>query len=110
MKFSEQTSRFSEARRKLMLPHPIGEAESIRIAFDECSIALKNLNKKELDDDVLSLIEKLEIFMNINDLEDPNEIGLFKIKAEMLNQDEKFELASVIDEIAYWFEIAKYSK
>ena len=104
MKFSYQSEKFSAARRALMLPHSGGEAASIAGAFHECSLGLHKLNDNALDDDARSWVYKLKKLMDTSGFVDPDERGLWTVKAASLTTDQKLELSRVVDELAHWFE------
>jgi len=104
MKYTYAAEKFSTARSALMLPHPMGEAEPIMRAFHECSLALHNLDKENLDDYALTRVARLEELMSTEGLKDPSGKGLWIVKAERLTIDEKIELARIVDELAYWFD------
>jgi hypothetical protein len=102
--FAYPSEKFSTARRFLMLPHPNGEASSITHAFHECSLGLAGIDKTSLDDDALGWIRQLEELMNTDGLEDPDgKAGLRMVKAESLTINQKSNLSSVVDTLAYWF-------
>ena len=103
MRFSYQKEKFNVARCCLMLPHTNGDAHSIMEAFRECGHALHDFDRSLLDDDAQSWVRRLEEFMNTDGLSDPEEKGLWQVKAETLNHDEKIELSNIIDELAHWF-------
>ena len=56
--FAYPSEKFSEARRKLMLPHPRGEAFSISDAFHSCSLGLASVDKGFLDDEAIIQLAK----------------------------------------------------
>ena len=98
-----QWEKFSSARSALMLPHPRGESESIAIAFHECHHALHTLNRELLDDTVRDWIQKVEDFMDTDGLLDPDGRGLWTVKADLLTEEQRFELSNTIDELASYF-------
>ena len=89
-----------------MLPHTKGEAESIMLAFHECSLGLHDLDRDDLDENARDWVRKLEELMNTDGLNDPSDRGLWKVKAEQLSNDEKTGLSRVVDELAHWFDSA----
>ena len=101
--FSYQAEKFAIARRRLMLPHPNGEAASIVSAFHECSQGLHGLNETRLDDQARSLLGLLTTLMDISEVADPQERGAWMVKAAAFTVEQKFELARVVDELATWF-------
>ena len=103
MPFSYQAEKFAIARRRLMLPHPNGEAASIISAFHECSQGLHGLDVAKLDDQAHSLLGLLTTLMDISEVADPQERGAWAVKAAAFTVEQKFELARVIDELATWF-------
>lgn len=100
--YSYAAEKFAQARRNLMLPHPSGESESIMLAFHGCSLALHNLAREGLDDDVHGWLRELEELMSTKGMIDSGK-GLWIAKAERLSVDDKITLSNVIDELAYWF-------
>lgn len=102
--FAYAAEKFSTARRNLMLPHPKGEAQSIMHAFHECSLGLDDIDKSKLDENAATRVRKLEQLMDTSGLEDPDEEGLWVVKARQLTIDEKIELSGLIDELAHWFD------
>jgi len=86
-----------------MLPHALSEAQSIANAFLDCSLALDHLDRRELDDGARALVVQLEWFMNTAGVEDPDGRGTWLVMAERFSDEEKLELARVIDELAHWF-------
>ena len=103
MKFSYQDQKFSQARSCLMLPHSLGEAESIAQAFHECSLGLHGLDKDSLDDSARSLVNKLEELMKTDGVDESQESGTWQIRAEKYSNDQKLDLANIIDDLAHWF-------
>jgi len=101
--FSYQAEKFAIARRRLMLPHPNGEAASIVSAFHECSQALHGLNEAKLDDQARGLLGLLTTLMDTSEVVDPQDRGPWTVKAAAFTVEQKFELARVIDELAAWF-------
>lgn len=104
MSFTYQAEKFSSARSALMLPHFSGEHISIANAFHEISLALHQFDRSQLDDSATSWIKKLDSLMDTEDLSDPNQEGLWAVKAKTLSEDDKIELSMVVDELAHWFE------
>lgn len=103
MTISYAAEKFSDARRMLMLPHPHGEAHSIANAFAECDHGLSDLNISSLSDDVQRLVAELKAIKSTVGLTDPDQIGLYKVKAALLTEDERFSFSTLVDELAYWF-------
>ena len=103
MKFSYQTEKFSVARSALMLPHPRGESESIASAFHACSLGLHDLNIDSLDDNARDWVSQIKAFIDTTDLSDPDDRGLWAVKADLLTEEQKFELSRVVDELACYF-------
>jgi len=104
MKFSYQVEKFSSARSSLMLPHPEGEAKSLCDAFRECSLGLHNFDESLIqDDNALNNIRKIKESMNSSGLNDQEEKGLWRIKAESLSEEEKYDFSNAVDELASYF-------
>ena len=104
MPFLYQAQKFAIARRRLMLPHPNGEAASIVSAFHECSQGLHGLDARKLDDKSRTLLAQLTMLMDTSDVADPHERGPWTMKASAFTAEQKFELSRVIDDLAGWFE------
>ena len=105
MKFAYQSEKFATARRSLMLPHQGDVTKSIADAFFECSLGLRNLDVNDLDDGARESLRKLKELMDATGLDDPNERGLYIIKAETLTTEQKTELSNEINYLASWFDI-----
>ncbi len=104
MKFSYEAEKFSVARSALMLPHLEGESKSIYHAFNACSLGLDNLDRKLLtDDNAIKNVSKIEELMDTSGLTDSEDKGLWKIKAELLSEEEKYDLSTAVDELASYF-------
>lgn len=111
-RFSYQKKQFSAARSSLMLPHPEGEAASIASAFYECSRGLHTLDEQELDDSVRYSLTKVKELMDTSGLAnpaDPDQRGLWMVKADSLTEEQKFDLSRAVDELAHWFEMEFWS-
>ena len=104
MPLAYQAEKFAIARRRLMLPHPNGEAASIVSAFHECSQGLHGLNDKGLDDRARSLLARLKMLMDTSEVADPQDRGPWTVKATAFTVEQKFEVSQVIDELASWFD------
>ena len=94
------------ARRALMLPHPMGEAQSLVAAFQECSIGLSNVRDDMLDDDSRHWVRIIRETMDSSDIDITDETrktGTAIVRAKQLSTDEKQEFASAVDELAHWF-------
>lgn len=105
MGFNYAYEKFSQARRCLMLPHPQGESASIATAFDLCSRGLMNLNNSDLSENARHDLDKLNALMDTTGLSDPNGVGLDRVKAETLNQEQRLQLSQCVDELANWFRL-----
>lgn len=103
MSFEYAASKFSTARRNLMLPFPAGEAQSIAHAFHECHLGLKDIQEDQLDDNSRSWHRELLDLMSTEGLEDPAGEGLWAVKAKTLSEGDLFRLSSVVDDLQYWF-------
>ena len=103
MTISYAAEKFSDARRMLMLPHPHGEDQSIANAFAECDHGLSDLNVSSLSNDVQRLVADLKAIKSTAGLTDPDKIGLYKVKAALLTEDERSSFSTLVDELAYWF-------
>jgi hypothetical protein len=104
VKYPYQAEKFAKARRALMLPHPIGQADSIARAFHECHLGLHRLDRRQLDDNARDWLVKLDRCMDTSGLADRHSKGLWQIKAETLTESEKMGLSQIVDELAHWFD------
>lgn len=103
MSFEYAATKFSTARRCLMLPFPEGIAQSIAHAFHECELGLRDIHPEHLDENSSRWVKRLRELMNTDGLSDPNKRGLWAVKAESLSEDQQLDLAEVVDELQYWF-------
>jgi hypothetical protein len=86
-----------------MLPHTMGEAQSIAEAFHNCHLAFHRFDESSLDDRARSLVLKIKGFMDTGGIDDSTGVGTWVLKAKSLNNDEKLELSNAVDELASWF-------
>jgi hypothetical protein len=101
--FMYPSEKLNDARRALMLPHPLGEADSLVRALEACERALHGGELKAVeDDDVRRWVGIIERARDTTGLEDTNGQGLGKAKAERMTQEEEFEFSSAVDELASW--------
>lgn len=103
MNYSYQVQKLSEARRALMLPHDVGEAHAIAIAFRACSCAFNTLDENQLEEKARSWIYNIKNFMSTTGIVDDLGEGTLLIKAQSLSKDEQRKLSDSIDELAHWF-------
>lgn len=96
--------KLSAARRHLMLPHSQGEAYSIMMAFEECSLGLRDVDRDELDDNARAWVDTIGDLMDTTGIDDPAKRGTWVIKAERLSIDEKISLSSAVDQLAFWLD------
>lgn len=104
MGFRDAAEKFDQARRNLMLPHPDGEEQSLLHAFHECSHGLDEIDRSRLEGNAADWVEELEAFMDTSGLEDPDDKGLWLVKARHLDTDDRIKVSSLIDELADWFQ------
>lgn len=104
MRYSYQAEKLSSARSSLMLPHTRGEAESIANAFHELSLAFHKLDVHALDDSAQRWVDKLQRYMDTTGLSDPNDEGIWVVKAHTFSADEQLEISHTVDELAHWFD------
>lgn len=102
--FSYQAQKFAQARSCLMLPHPMGEAQSIADAFHMCLLGLDNLDHERLDEEAADKVRQLKALMDTTGLNDPAGVGLWRVKAEQFTDEEKSELSELVDALASWFD------
>jgi hypothetical protein len=93
-----------------MLPFPQGESHSISLAFHECYLGLKDLNREDLDSSAREWISKLEQFMDTGGIEDSSGRGTWAVRADKLTENEKIELSTIIDELANWFHMCFWDR
>src|SRR5262249_36291878 len=101
--FSYAGEKLSTARRILMLPHPRGEAESLRSAFVECDLGLKNVPRSELDENARSWLDTIMGAMDTTGAKDQSD-GLWIVKAASMTIDEKIAFSKAVDELIWWFD------
>jgi hypothetical protein len=85
-----------------MAPHVDDEASSHVGAFDECSLALKELPNEELDESARSWIATIVRTMDTTGIEDPSGRGIWAIRAEQLSIEEEQEFSRAVDGLANW--------
>lgn len=102
MKFGYQAEKLSQARSALMLPHRGGEALSVAECFEFCNRAFHQFDASGLDDNARDWIETIQGFMDTTGIDTPN--GRWLVKASKLTDDEKYELANAVDQLADWFD------
>jgi hypothetical protein len=85
-KYTEE--KFSEARRKLMLPPPIKEAQVLKEVFQLCRLGLNNISLDDLNERARDHASKLTELIE---------------KKEKLSAPEKQELCDLINDLAYYF-------
>ena len=100
---SYQSEKFSQARRKLMLPHARGEAASIAEAFLEISLAMNTLDEATLDDNARSQVQRLRALMDTSSTPHGSETGAWMAKAKGFSPVQKSEVSSLVDTLAGWF-------
>jgi hypothetical protein len=86
-----------------MLPHPHGEAMSISEAFAECSAGFRDLRDEDCDDSARQWVNTIREYMDTSGIDDSSGRGTWRIKAEGMSLDEKYELSAAVDELAHWF-------
>ena len=102
--FAYPSEKFSAARSNLMLPHLRGEADSISMAFSECSLGLAGVDKNTLDDEARRWVAELDDLMDTTGFEDPDgKKGLWMVQAETFTNDEMFQISNLVDTLAFWF-------
>ncbi|UOB05133.1 hypothetical protein [[Acidovorax] ebreus] len=107
-----QAKCFSEACRSLMLPFSEGEAAAIANAFHLCHKALEEhrLKKSKVErESVQAWLDVVEKTMDTAGLEDPNGVGLWRIKAQSLTEQEKSDFSGAVYELAGWFDMQFWS-
>lgn len=104
MSFEYAASKFSTARRILMLPHPHGEADSIADAFHECHLGLKDIDRGQLDDSARDWVATLDELMNTEGFADESGVGLWRVKAATFGVDDLLDLSMAVDELQHWFD------
>lgn len=102
--FSYQAQKFAQARSCLMLPHPMGEAQSIADAFHMCLLGLDNLDYERLDEEAADKVRQLEALMDTAGMEDPAGVGTALLKAEQFTDEEKSQVSELVDDLASWFD------
>jgi len=103
MDYGYLSQKLSAARDVLMLPTSSGEADSIVEAFKILRAAFHRMDESGLDGDARKRVRKLEELMNTAGLVDPDSVGLWTIKAQLLGTEEKLELSRCVEALAHWF-------
>lgn len=102
--YTYQAEKLSDARRCLMLPHTEGEAAAISNCFHACSLAFHRFDESTLDDDSRIWLTQIKKFMDTEDVPLATDgKGQWHAKALGSTTDEKIELSTAIDELAFWF-------
>ena len=113
MEYSYPAGKFGAAQHALMLPHSHGEVASITAAFRECDLGLKEISDADLDDNAREWVRTLKEHMSTaalgeqgatGELSDADRSGLWRMKAETLTEDQKFEFSQAVTELATWFD------
>ena len=103
-RFSYQGEKLSQARSSLMLPHPMGEARSLALAFELCSRAFHQFDTERLQDDTARVwMETIKRLMDTTGVEDPTGEGTYFQRARRMTEEEKREFSNAVDELASWF-------
>jgi hypothetical protein len=89
-------TKFSEARRKLMLPPLIKEAQVLTEVFQLCRLGLNNISLDDLNERARDHASKLTALI------ERKETALIERK-EKLSAPEKQELCDLINDLAYYF-------
>jgi hypothetical protein len=103
MKYGYTTERFFAARDALAAASPDTEHLSVVSALRECRLGLHRMNRSKLDDDVRTLIFKLERYTDTAGFYDAGEESALTIKAKGMTPGEKAEIAALVDGLAKWF-------
>jgi hypothetical protein len=99
IKYKYAAEKLAEARRSLMAPHPLGEAESFAGAFRECDQALKSIRLRDLDDGAQSWAATIARVIRGDRYEATTE-DAWLARAERLTADEKRDFSSAVDQLA----------
>lgn len=87
-----------------MLPHPHGEEQSLSSAMFEISMAFHNFAvPDDLGADGIGWIAEIKALMSTEGLSDPNQEGLFLIRAKAMTLDERARFSHLVDELASLF-------
>lgn len=104
-RFSYQSEKLDLARSTLMLPHELGEDESLASAFDFCDRALSELDMALIEDDnAAGWIDTIKRLMSTDGVQDPTGEGTWIQRARSLSVDERREFSDAVDELASWFD------
>ncbi|MBB3277425.1 MULTISPECIES: hypothetical protein [unclassified Pseudoxanthomonas] len=104
MRYSYQAEKLSSARHALMLPHSLGEAQSIADAFHEISLALHQLDVSKLNESAKRWIAILQGYMDTTGVSDPDSEGAWVVKARTFTTDDQIRISTAVDELAHWFD------
>ncbi len=100
-KYEYPSEKLSNARRMLMAPHPHGDAPSFAGAFVECNLGLPDISEIDYEP-AREWIQLIRNTMDTTGCVDPNNRGLWLVKAESLSVAEKREFSRALDELASW--------
>lgn len=95
-----------------MLPFSEGEAAAIANAFHLCHKALEELrhDKSKIEQEsIQAWLDVVEQTMDTTGLEDPEGVGLWRIKAQSLTEQEKSDFSDAVYELAGWFDMQFWS-
>lgn len=101
--FDYQEEKFVLGRKMLLLRRNTDYSTELSHAFDEFGVALAELDRTELTDFSLHLVQQLEKFMFSPDIDDPDNLGQWKKKVQKASDEELYALAGTIDELTNWF-------
>jgi hypothetical protein len=110
LRFGYQGEKLSQARSTLMLPHELGEEQSLADAFDFCTRGLDDLGDQEIgDDNAADWIATIRRLMSTEGVHDPAGEGTWIQRARQMSVDERREFSNAVDELASWFECEFWS-
>lgn len=109
-RFDYQGEKLSQARSALMLPHTMGEDQSIASAFEVCDRAFHQFDVDRIKDDNARLwVEMIKRLMDTSGVDDPTGEGTYIQRARQMTTDEKREFSKAVDELASWFNMLFWS-
>jgi len=109
-RFDYQGEKLSQARSSLMLPHTMGEEQSIASAFEVCDRAFHQFDVSRIkDDNARGWVDTIKRLMDTTGVEDPTGEGTYTQRARRMNTEEKREFSNAVDELASWFNMEFWS-
>jgi hypothetical protein len=106
-RYNYAAEKLNAARHNLMLPHPLGEEQSLVGAFHECMLGLEDMDAELFDDNAKRWVRIIRETSDADKLkEDKPDEGTWMAKARRLKVEQKQEFSNAVDELAHWLDDA----